>query len=247
MKAVLCILIISVFPLQAKSQSLTAASLLQDSRSRVSALERKADSTNGTLTVFVSFKAEILGRKAAGSAKYMITVRDGRDRKSELIGTHSFPDSTVASMMERQMQRRHDEPIMKFYLDNAFPWGRFLARADKKKEFIAVVDSDSAVVAGKRCFLISFRLDAVGDSVSAEGQGKIWIDSETLLPVRTYRDFNMKTKHGNAEVRAYSDFASLSNGIPVMVRTETQTIPKFLFVSVGSIRTVVKQSDFNLE
>ncbi len=136
---------------------------------------------------------------------------------------------------------------MNLYLEKAFPWTRYLSRADKKREFMATLDSDSEIVSGKRCFLVSYTLDAEGDSVSAEGEGKIWIDSGTLLPVRAYFDFDMSTHRGKAEVICSSDFSSLNSGIPVILRSETQTIPKFLFISVGSIRTVVEQSDFNLE
>ncbi len=247
MKKTLCLVAIFLLAIEARAQSLTAASLLDDSQNRVSALGRKVDNTSGTLTVSVKFKAKILGRRASGNATYRITVREGKDEKNELIGEHSFSDSTVASMMDRELKRRENKPIMNLYTEAAFPWTRFLPRANRKKEFTATVDSDSAVVAGKRCFEISFALDAEGDSVSAEGEGKIWIDSGSMLPIRSYRDFYMRTHRGKAEVKSYSDFSFLASGVPVLLRSETQTIPKFLFISVGSIRTVVEQSDFNLE
>ena len=41
--------------------------------------------------------------------------------------------------------------------------------------------------------------------------------------------------------------AVLETGLPVLLKSETQTIPKFLFIAVGSIKTIVEQSDFNLE
>ncbi len=247
MKAIIIILATVAFTAPVKSQTLTAASLLRDSRERLGTIQQQVDSANGSLIVNVTFDAHILGKKASGDASYRIKVKDGQDRGSELVGRYSFSDSAAAAMIDRQFHRRLNKSIMDFYLDTAFPWNRYLERADKKREFTAKVESDSAVVLGKRCFLISFMLDAENDSMSAEGEGKIWLDANTLLPVRTYRDFNMKTRRGKAEVKSSSDFTSLGNGIPVMVRSETQTIPKFLFISVGSIRTVVKQSDFNLE
>jgi outer membrane lipoprotein-sorting protein len=246
-KAAFCLAVLLFLSAEARSQSLTAESLLRDSQNRVSALEQKVDSTNGTLTVSVKFNASILGKKASGDAIYRITVRDGRNVKNELVSPYSFSDSSVASMMNRELRRRQNKPIMGLYLETAFPWARFLPRATKKHEFTATIDSDSAVMFGKKCYLISFELDAEGDSVSAEGDGKIWIDTETLLPVRSYHDFEMKTRRGKAEVISYSDYSALRSGIPVMLRSETQTIPKFLFISVGSIKTVVEQSDFNLE
>jgi hypothetical protein len=241
-KTMLCLVVLAFFSLEARSQSLTAESLLRDSQNRVSALEQKVDRANGTLTVSVKFNASILGKKASGDASYRITVRDGKNVKNELVGPYSFSDSSVASRMNRQ-----NKPIMNLYLETAFPWERFLPRATRKHEFSATMDSDSTIVSGKKCYVISFTVDAEGDSMSAEGDGKIWIDRETLLPVRSYHDFNMKTRRGKAEVISYSDYSSLQSGIPVMLRSETQTIPKFLFISVGSIRTVVEQSDFNLE
>lgn len=150
-------------------------------------------------------------------------------------------------MVDRELRRRQDKPIMNLYLEKAFPWTRYLARADKKREFTATLDSDSELVSGKKCFLVSYTMDAEGDSVSAEGEGKIWIDIESLLPLRADFDFYVKSHRGKAEVICSSNFSSLSSGIPVILRSETQTIPKFLFISVGSIRTVVEQSDFNLE
>jgi hypothetical protein len=247
MRKTVWVVFIVLFAAGARSQSLTATSILQDSQNRVSALEEKVDSINGTLTVSVRFKAAVLGKNASGDARYRITVANGRDAKNELVGDHSFSDTTVESMMNRELRRRLNEPIMKLYLEAAFPWTRFLPAANKKREFTANVDSNSTIVNGRNCILISYTMDAEGDSVSADGEGKIWLDSGTLLPVRTYRDFNMRSRRGKAEVKSYSDFSSLNSGVPVMVRSETETIPKFLFISVGSIRTVVEQSDFNLE
>ncbi len=247
MKTFVFLLVAAAFTIQAKAQSLTAASLLRDSMDRVNSFQEKVDRTSGSLVVNVAFNAHILGKKASGKASYKINVKNGQDSGSELVGRYSFSDTTAAAMIERQFRRRLNKPIMDFYIDTAFPWNRYLERATRKHEFTAVVDSDSAIVAGKKCFLISFKLDAVGDSMSARGAGKIWLDVNTLLPVRTYRDFNMNTHRGKAEVKSWSDFTSLGNGIPIMVRSETQTIPKFLFISVGSIKTVVEQSDFNLE
>ncbi len=247
MKTMLCLFAIAFLALEARAQSLTAESLLLDSQNRVSVLERRVARANGSLTVSVKFKASILGKKASGDASYRITVRDGKNVKNELIGPYSFSDSSVASRMNRELRRRQNKPIMNLYLETAFPWERFLPRATIKHEFSATMDSDSTVVSGKKCYLISFTVDAEGDSMSAEGDGKIWIDRETLLPVRSYHDFEMKTRRGKAEVISYSDYSSLRSGIPVILRSETQTIPKFLFISVGSIRTVVEQSDFNLE
>lgn len=247
MKTAIFVLFAATFATQAGAQSLKAASLLQDSMERVNSFQGRIDSISGSLVVKVAFNADMLGRKASGNVSYRIIVKDGHDRGNALVGRCSFSDSTAAAMIKRQFQRRLNKPIMDFYLDTAFPWSRYLERANRKREFTAVVDSDSAVVAGRKCFLISFKLDAEGDSLSAQGVGKIWLDRNTLLPVRTYRDFNMKTHRGKAEVKSSSDFTSLGNGIPIMLRSETQTIPKFLFISVGSIKTVVEQSDFNLE
>lgn len=247
MRTFIIVLVAAAFATPVRSQSLTAASLLRDSKNRLGDIQRQVDSTNGSLVVNVTFDAHILGRKASGNASYRITVKDGHDAGSELVGRYSFSDSTAAAMIGRQFHRRLNKPIMDFYLDSAFPWNRYLEGADKKRVFTATIESDSAMIMGKRCFLISFVLDAENDSMSAEGEGKIWLDASTLLPVRTYRDFNMNTRRGKAEVKSSSDFTSLGNGIPVMVRSETQTIPKILFISVGSIKTVVKQSDFNLE
>lgn len=247
MKAALLLLVAGILFAEADAQSLRAASLLQDSRERVEALERKAASIGGTLVVSVSFNAEILGRKAFGKAGYRITVKDGNDVGSEQLDSSTFSDSASEKMMDRQFRRRLNKPMMDFYYDSAYPWNRYLSRANKKREFTAKVDSDSALVDGKKCFLISFNLDAEGDSISADGEGKIWIDAKTLLPVRAERDFNTRTSRGNAEVKSSSEFGSLPDGLPVLLRIETQTIPKFLFISIGSIRTVVKQSDFNLE
>lgn len=247
MRAALCLLFLACLAVDSSPQSLTAASILRDSENRVNMLDRQVDSTNGTFTVSVRFNSDILGKKATGDARYAITVRDGMDNKNILVSADSFTNSAVASMVESEIRRRVNKPIMDLYRDNAFPWTRFLARANRKHEFAARVDSDSAFVAGKRCFVVSFTLKAEGDSVSAEGEGKVWIDAKTLLPVRTYRDFDMRTMRGRAEVKSYSDFTCLDNGIPVMLRSETEAIPKFLLIGVGSIKTVVEQSDFNLE
>ncbi len=50
-----------------------------------------------------------------------------------------------------------------------------------------------------------------------------------------------------AEVKTFSDFGSLQGGLPVLLRSEIQTIPNFLFVGIGSIRIIIEQSDFKLE
>jgi hypothetical protein len=103
------------------------------------------------------------------------------------------------------------------------------------------------MVEGRVCFLISYKVDAEGDSLSAVGGGKIWLDTHTLLPVRTDRNFNTKTDRGNAQVVSTSEFGAIPGGVPVLLKSETRTVPKFFFVSLGAIKTMVEQSDFNLE
>jgi hypothetical protein len=232
---------------EASAQSLTAISLLRDARARVTSLERKADQANGSLLVSVAFNASVLGRSVSGNAKYRITIINGVDRKNQIIGKSFFSDSGSARMMAREFDRRLNKPMMDYYLDMAFPWRRFLAKAGKKRMFTATLDSDSVEVDGRTCFLISFKVDTQGDSISAVGGGRIWLDAHTLLPVRTDRDFNTKTSRGNAQVISTSEFGSIPSGVPVLLRSETRTVPKFLFLSVGSIKTMVEQSDFNLE
>ncbi len=245
MKTALFLILLAIFP--ANGQPRTADALLTDAINKVASLDTVADLSNGTLKLSVDFKSDILGRKASGSAKYLIAVKDGRDNANNLIGRWSSNDSTIVSMVGRELNKRLNKPIMSLYRETAFPWTRFKGRSDRRYDFRATIDSDSALVSGRRCFLISFTIDAENDSISADGEGKIWIDTTTLLPVRTYRDFEMNTPRGKAEVKSYSDFTRLENGLPVMLRSETQTIPKFLFLSVGSVKTIIEQSDFNLE
>ena len=169
-----------------------------------------------------------------------------KDVKNEIVGTPTFSDSTFARMMAKEAERRLNKPTLRIF-DSAFPWNKPLSSADKKHEFSAEVASDSAGMSGKTCYLIRFELDAEGDSVDAKGNGKIWIDRQTLLPVHTFHDFTMNTKRGKAEVKTFTDFAFIRNGIPILLRSEIQTIPKFLFVKIGLIEIVIEQSDFNLE
>lgn len=247
MRTAIFFLLAGICAAEASAQSLTATSLLRDARARIASLEKKADRANGNLIVSVAFKASVLGRTVSGNAKYRITIINGVDRNNQVIGKSFFSDSGSARMMAREFDRRLNKPMMDYYLDMAFPWRRFLARADKKREFTARLDSDSVEVAGRTCFLISFKVDAQGDSISAKGGGKIWLDAHTLLPVKTDRDFNTKTSRGNAQVVSTSEFGSIPCGVPVLLRSETRTVPKFFFLSVGSIKTMVEQSDFNLE
>ncbi len=247
MRIAILLLLAGICTTEARAQSLTAASLLRDSRLRIASLEKRADRVNGSLIVSVAFKASILGRTVSGNAKYRIMIRDGVDMENQAVGKPFFSDSGSARMMAREFARRLNKPMMDYYLDMAFPWRRFLAHADKKREFTATLDSDSVMVEGRVCFLISYKVDAEGDSLSAVGGGKIWLDTHTLLPVRTDRNFNTKTDRGNAQVVSTSEFGAIPGGVPVLLKSETRTVPKFFFVSLGAIKTMVEQSDFNLE
>ncbi|MCL4538767.1 MAG: hypothetical protein M1378_04090 [Bacteroidetes bacterium] len=207
-----------------------ASDILQKSEQRVRMLEQKAESLSGTMKTTVDFSSNVLGKKANGKSIYRVYVKDGLDVVNRLIGTPASSDSMVSEMMERESDRRLNKPILHIF-DTAFPWERYLSSANKKQEFSAVVASDSDNISGRNCYRLSFNLEAEGDSVSASGKGEVWIDRKTLLPVRTWRDFTVDMKRGNAEVKTFSDFGSLQDGVPVLLRSEIQTIPKFLFES----------------
>lgn len=226
--------------------SISATMILQHSEEKVKLLERQADELRGSMKAEVGFSSDILGKKSEGKGVYEVTVENGRDTKNKLIEAQTTSDSTFARMMERESERRLNKPVLHVF-DSAFPWDRPLALADEKKVFDAQVASDSAIMAGKRCYLIEYQLDAEGDSVDSEGNGKIWIDHETLLPIRTFHDFSVTNKRGKVEVKSFSDFAAIKGGIPVLLRSEIQTFPKFLFLKIGKINIVIQQSDFNLE
>ena len=224
----------------------TASDILRMSEHRVKSLERLAENMSGTMKTRVDFTSDILGKKSSGKSVYETYVRDGLDVGNVLVGTPVSSDSTVTQMMSRESDRRLNRPILPIF-DSAFPWERYLSSGDKKHEFSAVVVSDSDRVSGMGCYRISFRLDEEGDSISASGKGSIWIDRDTFLPVRTWRDFSIDMKRGKAEVKTFSDFGLLQGGLPVLLRSEIQTIPRFLFMGIGSIRITIRQSDFKLE
>ncbi len=223
-----------------------AAAIIRKSEERVRILEQKTDSLDGTMKAAVEFSSNVLGKKASGKSVYLIYVEDGLDARNMLVDSSVSSDSMVNRMMRRESERRINKPILKVF-DAAFPWERYLASGSRKRRFSAELLSDTDSLSGKSCYRLSFELDAEGDSVSASGKGEIWIDTKSLLPVKTYRDFTVETKRGRAEVKTRSDFGLLENGVPVLLRTEVQTIPRFLFIGIGFIRITIEQSDFKLE
>lgn len=242
-----CLFLIAVLPAAGSfAQSDQASAILMKSEEQVRMLEKEANALNGTMKTTVDLSSDVLGKKANGKSSYVIVVKGGADEVNRMIGTPVYSDSIVTEMMMKEANRRLGKPVLNIF-ESAFPWERFLASADKKHEFSAKLGSDTDSMSGRSCYRLSFKLDAQGDSVSAEGKGEIWIEKRTLLPVRTYHEFNMETKRGKAEVKTFSDFGLLQNGIPVLLRSEVETIPRFLFVGIGSIRITIEQSDFKLE
>ena len=246
MRQIVAFVFLSLVGFEVHSQSLSATYLLQSSEEKVKLIEKKADKLSGTLKTTVNVTSDIFGKKSEARSSYFVIVKDGKDAQNEILGMPTASDSTFARMMAKEASRHLNKPALHVF-DSAFPWNRLLSLADNKKQFYAKVISDSASMSGKICYLIEFQLDAEGDSVDAEGNGKIWIDHQNLLPVRTYHDFTMNTKRGRAEVKTFTDFALIKYGIPVLLRSEIQTLPKFLFVKIGLIEIVIEQSDFNLE
>ena len=246
MRKIVAFVFLSLVGFEVHSQSLSATSILQSSEGKVKLLEQEADKLSGTLKATVNVTSDIFGKKSEAASNYRVTIKDGKDVKNEIVGTPLASDSTFAKMMGREASRRLNKPTLRIF-DSAFPWNMPLSLADRKTKFSAQVISDSANMSGRNCYLIKFELDAEGDSVDAEGDGEIWIDHQMLLPVRTFHDFTMNTKRGKAEVKTFTDFAFIGNGIPILLRSEIQTIPKFLFVKIGLIKIVIEQSDFSLE
>ncbi len=246
MKIVFSFLLGALVSADSFAQSDPAAAILMKSEKQVKMLERKTTDLNGTMKATVDFSSDVLGKKANGKSSYVIVVHNGFDVENKPVGTPVYSDSIVSKMMEKEADRRLEMPILLVF-DSAFPWERYLASANKKQEFSAKVVSEADSMSGKYCYRLLFEMDAEGDSVSADGKGEIWIDKATSLPVRTYRDFSVDMKRGKAEVKTFSDFGLLQNGIPVLLRSEVQTIPRFLFVGIGFIRITIEQSDFKLE
>ena len=154
------------------SAKMSATMILQYSEEKVRLLQQQADVLKGSMKAMVSFSSEILGKKSEGKGVYQVTVENGMDVENRMIEAQMTSDSTFAKMMDRESQRRLNKPMLHVF-DSAFPWNRPLLLANDKKFFDAKVASDTAVMAGKRCYLIEFRLDAEGDSVDSEGNGKI--------------------------------------------------------------------------
>lgn len=246
MKVVASFLLIVLLSAASFAQSGRAAAILMKSEKQLEMLQKRTTELNGTLETTLDFSSDVLGKEANGRSSYLIVVRNGVDVENRLIGAPTYSDSIVSQMMKKEAGKRLQRPVLQIF-DSAFPWEKYLASANRKHEFSAKMVSEEDRMSGKNCYSLSFRVDAEGDSMSADGKGEIWIDKATYLPVRTYRDFSVATKRGKAEVKMTSDFGLLQNGIPVLIRSEVQTIPKFLFVGIGSVRITIEQSDFKLE
>ncbi|HEY9165911.1 MAG TPA: hypothetical protein VIS48_07085 [Candidatus Kryptonia bacterium] len=246
MKTLLALLTGLSISFEGVAQSLPANDIIARSEVLTQKSDKKSWNLNGTLKTSMNLASSVIGRHSSGSAVYRITVTDGMDSRNELIEKSDDKDSSFTKFLARESERRLDKPAFRTF-ESAYPWERYLARANEKKTFTAEIVSDTSMMAGKRCYEIHFELDAEGDSLSAEGEGIIWIDAATLFPVRTYHDFSVSGTRGIAEVRSFSDFAELQGGIPVLVRSEIQTMPKFLFLKIGTIKIVIEQTDFNLE
>ncbi len=239
-------LLFLLVPSRGEPHHASAAAIIKSSQSKVRATDRRTDSLSGTLHLRVSFSSDVIGKRTDAESVYLVTFVGGKDTSIRPIGQMKSSDSTASVMMLREARSRMDKPALRIF-DAAFPWERILAGSKKKYLFTSNVASDSAKLSGRICYLIRFHLDAEGDSLDAEGSGRIWIDRSSLLPVRTSDDLTLSTPRGKAEVRAFSDFRVLPEGIPVLVKSEIRTIPKFLFVNVGLIKIIIEQTDFNLE
>ncbi len=232
--------------LEAQPIDSAAAAILRMSEFKVMKSDRRADSLNGTFHVSVSFTSDVIGKESRAKSAYLVTIERGDHAGIEPIGKPTASDSTASNLMRREAASHLDKSGIRIF-NSAFPWKPIIARSNGNYKFASEVSSDSTVIYGKSCYLIEFSLDAEGDSMNAQGGGKIWIERSSLLPVRTYDDLVVSTSRGKAEVIAFSDFRLLPKGIPVLVKSEIRTVPKFLFVKVGLIRVIIEQSDFNLE
>lgn len=228
------------------AQTPDVSDILRVTEAKVSALDSMSRSLSGEFLRKVEFKSSAVGRSGEGQLAYLINVEGGKQQSCKRISEGSVSDSSIIVIMDKALTERNDKPILEVY-NTAFPWVRYISKNESNNQFSAHLLSNSTDYFGKKCYLIEFDLKVKNDSLSVDGNGKLWIGLSDHLPVRLESDMNFDSKKGKGRTKAFIDFSFLQPGFLVVTRSEFQTFPRFLFVPMGSFKVVIEQKDFKLE
>jgi len=202
--------------------------------------DKKIESLSGEFKLRVKLNYNLTVRKGNYDFVYDVKFKDGVIKERKLV---SLPNSIDSSSLRiaRQIERIREGENLKVK-NLIFP---FLRVRDNLK--INYKLNGIEKLNGKDCFVIAVDYKVKSDTVSSEGNGKIWIDKESYVPIRCEYDVTYESKRfGKNNSKQFLDISRVGS-IIMIERNITQVFPKVLFIKFGKVEITYEPHNFKFE
>lgn len=205
--------------------------------------DKRIETVSGEFDLKVAINYDLTVKKGNYEFIYAVKFENGFIKERKLVKVPEKVDSTTL-MIAKQIERRRQSDSLKIKT-LVFPFLRLRGNISERKVDYKFIGFDK--INDKTCFLIGVSYKIKSDTAESEGQGKIWIDERSYVPLRCEYDVTYETKRfGRTQNKQFLDVSKIED-LFFPARNEVQVFPKVLFIKFGTIKVVYEANNFKIK
>jgi outer membrane lipoprotein-sorting protein len=205
--------------------------------------DKKIESLSGNFKLKVKLNYELTVKKGSYEFVYDVKFKNGMVEERKLVSAPDVVDSS-SLRIAKQIERVRQGEYLK--IENlVFPFLR--VRDGSAEKSINYKLAGSEKFNGKDCFVITVDYKVKSDTAGSKGNGKIWIDKASYVPIRCEYDVTYESKRfGKNQNKQFLDLNEVET-VVLPARNVIHVFPKVLFVKFGKVEVIYETYDFKFE
>ncbi len=205
--------------------------------------DKKIELLSGNFKLKVKLNYELTVKKGNYEFAYDVKFKNGTVEERKLVSTPNPVDSSSLRIAKQIERVRQGEDLKIKNL--VFPFLRIRDGSAEKSVNYKLAGSEK--LNNKDCFVITVDYKVKSDTAGSKGNGKIWIDKESYVPIRCEYDVTYESKKfGKNQNKQFLDLSKVET-VVLPARNVIHVFPKVLFVKFGKIEIVYETYDFKFE
>ncbi len=217
--------------------------IIKKSIATVEENDKKIESISGDFKLKVKLNYDLTVKKGIYEFIYDVKFKNGIVEERKLVSVPSSIDSSSLRIAKQIEKVRQGEDLKIKNL--VFPFLRI--RDGSAEKSINYKNDGVEKFNGRDCFVIYVDYKIKNDTSGSRGNGKIWIDKESYVPIRCEYDVTYESKRfGKNQSKQFLDLSKFET-VVLPARNIIHVFPKVLFVKFGKIELVYEAYDFKFE
>ncbi|MDW8109567.1 MAG: hypothetical protein RMJ81_07935 [Candidatus Kryptonium sp.] len=236
-------LFILIFLIVSSTFSQNANDVINKAIQAVEANDKKIETLSGEFKLKVLMNYDMTVRKGNYEFLYDVKFENGEIKERKLVSIPEKADSQSIAVAKRIERVRQGENLKIKNL--VFPFIRWTENSSDKKINFKLKGSEK--LNGKDCYVITVDFKVKNDSISSNGDGKIWVEKDSHFPIRCEYDVTYESKRaGKNQSKQFLDIADHGD-FYLPIRNEIQFFPRVLLLKLGTVKIVYETNKFTFK